>query len=113
MTKLMKIMRLIIMGLCFFAVFSAISLAADKSNATDPALSLIHALGCKGCHVIQGDGGTLATDLSQVGSRLTAAQISSQLTAQADTRTKGFMPSYSSLTKEDLDLISQYLYNLR
>jgi cytochrome c2 len=90
-----------------------VSIAADKSNPPDPALTLIHALGCKGCHRIQEDGGSLAPDLTQVGSRLTADQINSQLTAHTDTRTKGFMPSYSSLAQEDLELISKYLYNLR
>lgn len=113
LTKPMKINRLLIPCLCFFAALQLTDPAAAETDATDPALNLIQALGCKGCHTIKGDGGSLASDLTQVGSRLTAAQISARLTAHTEARTKGFMPSYNSLGKADLNLISQYLYNLR
>ena len=93
--------------------FSAAIIAAKDIPKIDPALELIHVLGCKSCHIINGDGGSLAADLTQIGSRLTAKQIDTQLTAHASTRTTGFMPSYSSLPKDDLQRISDYLYNLR
>ncbi len=90
-----------------------VAIAANDAPKIAPELELIQVLGCKGCHMIHGEGGSLAADLTQIGSRMTAAQIESWLTADASTRTKGFMPSYSSLTKEDLQRISHYLYNLR
>ena len=101
----------LILFLCGF--FSVAAIAADDTPQIDPALELIHVLGCKGCHIINGDGGSLAADLTQTGSRLTAKQIATQLTADTSTRTKGFMPSYSSLPKNDLQRISNYLYSLR
>lgn len=85
----------------------------EAVNPTDPALQLIQSLGCKGCHTIKGGGGSLAPDLTQIGSRMTAEQIHNHLVAHSDTRTGGFMPSYSTLTENDLNLITQYLYNLR
>ncbi len=75
-------------------------------------MKLIRELGCKGCHMIYGKGGSSATDLTEVGSRLTAAQIEEFLSADPATRTKDFMPSYSSLTKAERQLISECLYNL-
>jgi cytochrome c2 len=88
-------------------------LAAEANKQIDPAQALIQALGCKGCHTINKNGGTLAPDLTQIGSRMTAAQIHSHLVAHSDTQTKGFAPSYSTLNEQNLKLISQYLYNLR
>lgn len=87
-------------------------MAADESPKKDPALELINVLGCKGCHTISGEGGSLAADLTQIGSRMSAAQIRTQLIAEPATRSGGFMPSYSSLPENDLDRISEYLYNI-
>ena len=101
----------LILFLC--GAFSVVAIAADNSPQIDPALELIHVLGCKGCHIINGDGGSLAADLTQIGNKLTAKQIDTQLKAHTSTRTTGFMPSYSSLPKDDLQRISDYLYNLR
>lgn len=109
----MKTTATIFLILFLGGFFSAVVMAADKAPQIDPALELIHVLGCKGCHSINGDGGSLAADLTQIGSRLTARQIDTQLTAHTSTRTKGFMPSYRSLPKDDLKRISDYLYNLR
>ncbi len=109
----MKKIATISLTLFLGGFFSVAAIAADKTPQIDPALELIHVLGCKGCHIINGDGGSLAVDLTQIGSRLTAKQIDTQLTAHTSTRTKGFMPSYSSLPKDDLQHISDYLYNLR
>lgn len=94
-------------------IFSVAIAATDDAPQIDPALELIHVMGCKGCHIINGDGGSQTTDLTHIGSRLTAKQIEIQLTADPATRTKGFMPSYSSLPKDDLQRICDYLYNLR
>ncbi len=93
------------------------SLAEDagdaESQAPDTAgLQLIEALGCRACHRIQGYGGSIAADLSTVGSRMTIAEIRTQLATHSPTRTGHFMPAYASLTPEELDLLSAYLYHL-
>lgn len=93
-------------------LFSATVIAADESPQIDPALELINVLGCKGCHTISGEGGSLAADLTQIGSRMSKKQIRAQLVAEPATRSGGFMPSYKSLSEKDLDDISEYLYNL-
>lgn len=95
---------------CF--CFTATTMATDDTPQIDPALELIHALGCKGCHMISGEGGSLAADLSQIGSRMSATQIKEQLIGQPAMRTSGFMPSYNSLSENELERISEYLYNL-
>ncbi|MFK5925208.1 MAG: hypothetical protein QM483_01130 [Desulfuromusa sp.] len=110
----MKRLLTLVLILFLCGIFPIVAVAAENTPPQlDPALELIHALGCKGCHMISGDGGSLAQDLTQIGSRLTANQIEAHLTADPATRTKGFMPSYHSLPATDLQRIGEYLYNLR
>lgn len=83
----------------------------DLTSATPQRL--IEVLGCMGCHTIKDSGGSLAPDLTQIGSRMTPQQIETFMTADAETRTHGFMPSFRSLSKEHLQQIATYLYNLK
>ncbi|RMF47309.1 MAG: hypothetical protein D6751_03050 [Deltaproteobacteria bacterium] len=46
--------------------------AADTANAR----GLLNALGCKGCHLLQGQGGHLAPELDRVGSHMTRERLS-------------------------------------
>ena len=109
--KLLKIIALL---------FSVIALgvgpiSANAANDQPPAATdqeLIDVLGCKGCHNIAGEGGSLAPKLTQIGSRMTEKQIAEYLTAAASSRNK-FMPSYHSLPERDISRISTYLYNLK
>lgn len=91
------------------------SVGAAEPRKTDraSALELIQTLGCKACHTIRDDGGSLAPDLTQVGSRLTAAQIQQRLTRHNDPDSRVFMPDYSTVAPADLERISRYLYELR
>ena len=109
--KLLKIIALL---------FSVIALgagliSANAANDQPPAVTdqeLIEVLGCKGCHSIAGEGGSLAPELTQIGSRMTEKQIAEHLTAAVSSRNR-FMPSYHSLQKNHISRISTYLYNLK
>ena len=92
-------------------LFHSAALAAEPAQEQDRAVLLIQELGCRGCHIIQSDGGSLAPDLTQIGSRMTASQIKAFLINHTTTE-RGFMPRYSSLTETELQLISEYLYQL-
>lgn len=87
-------------------------LHAEESAEISSRL-LINALGCKGCHKLEGDGGSLAPELDKIGSRLTRAQINKHLAAHATTHKNGFMPSYSTTSPAELTSLSDFLYNLR
>ncbi len=99
--------------LFFCAIIPTLAIAVDNTPQIDPVLELIHTLGCKGCHMISGEGGSLAPDLTQIGSRLTAIQIEAQLTTGTASQGKSFMPSYNSLSINELKQMGKYLYNLR
>ncbi|MBE9485979.1 MAG: hypothetical protein IMY82_02270 [Chloroflexi bacterium] len=110
----MPIRSLIIVSLMLFSALTAFAQQAEEATETArQARQLINALGCKACHKLAGDGGSLAAGLDQIGSRLTAKQISVQLVAHTESRKKGFMPSYNTTSTIELKTISDYLYNLR
>lgn len=88
-------------------------LISSAEDATEIRVrQLINALGCKGCHKLEGDGGSLAPELDKIGSRLTSVQISKHLAAPATSRKKGFMPSYNTTSQAELNSLSDFLYNL-
>lgn len=82
---------------------------ADEARARH----LINALGCRGCHKFEGDGGSLAPGLDQIGSRLSKEQIVSHLAAHASTRKTGFMPSYNTTDREELENLGHFLHSHR
>lgn len=88
-------------------------LSAQPASATAPALQLIHELGCKGCHRIQDEGGTLAPDLTQIGSRMAPAEIQQRLEQHGNPVKGRFRPAYASLSPADSELISRYLHQLQ
>jgi len=101
-----------------FFVGSALTFAALVSASSPPvadgsAIQLVEALGCRGCHRIQGYGGSTATDLTEVGSRLTTAEIAQALTPHPGSDASRSMLTYSTLSAEEIDKLSNYLYNLR
>ncbi len=106
-------MKMVVSTLLLFlflgGLFSATAVSASDSPQTNPDLELIHTMGCKGCHTINSAGGSLATNLNKIATRLTVTQIVHQLTA-TQTPEKGFMPNYSSVSPQILQRIGDYLY---
>lgn len=97
---------------------SVLTFAAPVSASSPPAadgsaIQLVETLGCRGCHRIQGYGGSTATDLTDVGTRLTTAEITKFLTAHPGGAASRSLPIYSTLSAEEIDKLSNYLYNLR
>lgn len=58
-------------------------------GSTDPQ-ALIQAGGCLGCHMLDGQGGTVAPDLSRVGARRSAASLRGKILDPASSITKGY-----------------------
>lgn len=87
--------------------------ASPPPTADNSATQLIESLGCRGCHQIQGYGGSLATDLTEVGSRMTVTEIAEFLSTHPRAGENHMMPTYSTLTSEEREKLSTYLYNLR
>ncbi|WP_303722419.1 c-type cytochrome [Malonomonas rubra] len=108
----MRACKVFILGTALLLLTHPAALLAEDSGEPT-ARRLINALGCKGCHKLEGDGGSLAPDLDQIGSRMSRDQIRQHLAAHAQENPKGFMPSYNTTSQEELTLISDFLYNLQ
>ncbi len=91
----------------------AFPLAAQTAPETAPALQLIHELGCKGCHRIQAEGGSLGPNLTRIGNRMTVVQIQHRLKQHGNQTGDRFRPAYDNLSTTDFELISHYLHQLQ
>lgn len=107
----MRIQSLAILLLTLIIIQSPSALHAEET-AEIRARRLINALGCKGCHKLEGNGGSLAPILDKIGSRMTRDQIRKHLAAHSESRKNGFMPSYKTTSPAELTDISDFLYNL-
>ena len=69
---------------------------------------------CSGCHLINGEGGTLGPDLSTVGSRRPIGFLESFTSDPGSVLPGATMPAYKdSLTPEQIRDIAAYLYSLK
>ena len=100
---------LLVAALCAPAPSAAELSQADEARAR----RLLNALGCKGCHQVEGDGGSLAPSLDGIGQRMNQEQIITHLKAHRATRQTGFMPSYATTDPAELKNLSAFLLNLK
>ena len=76
---------------------------ADEARAR----RLLNALGCKGCHALAGQGGSVGPALDQLSRRLDAAALLQYLQRPAaEGRT---MPAYDHLPQAELKILADYL----
>lgn len=92
-------------------IFSASSIPSQAEEIT--IRDLIHAQGCKGCHIIEGTGGTFGPSLDKVGQRLPFEQIRQKLIDPKKGTSSSLMPDSRHLTEQELDLLTDFLAALR
>lgn len=73
------------------------------------ARTLIEAQGCKGCHRLEGKGGSLAAPLDLIGERMSLEQIRQKLLDPKKSVPDSVMPGYGHLTDEELRTLSRFL----
>lgn len=93
----------------------ALVLAAPALAAGNPsrAVELLNALGCKGCHRLNSEGGTLGPALDGVGKRLDKQKIRRKLIDPKAMNPGSMMPSFAHIPEQDIDLLADYLGGLR
>jgi len=93
----------------------ALVLAAPAFAAGDSsrAVELINSLGCKGCHQINGEGGSVGPVLNGVGKRLDEERIRQQLLDPKVANPNSMMPSFGHLPEKDIDTLVEYLSDLK
>ncbi|MBE0598755.1 MAG: c-type cytochrome [Desulfuromonadales bacterium] len=94
-----------------------VAIVACGVLSTTPALAsgeergkeLIASLGCKGCHKLDGSGGTVGPDLAKVGSRMNEARLRQQLLDPKAINPKSMMPSYQHLPEKDIEAMVDFM----
>lgn len=98
--------------ICGLLAVVSFSLAEIPPPTDGSANQLVESLGCRGCHRIQDFGGSLAPDLTAIGTRLTTAEITERLASHSRSGKDRLMPSYTTLSTEEINKLSSYLYQL-
>jgi len=68
---------------------------------------------CNTCHAIEGSGGTLAPDLTHIGSRQTKQWILDQINNPRGHKADSIMPSFAQLPDEEKRELADYLAGLK
>jgi nitric oxide reductase subunit C len=88
--------------------------SAQASASPQLAGSRIYlAQSCNTCHAIRGSGGTLAPDLTHVGSRRSEDWILQQLNNPLKYNVQSVMPSFAQLSESDKQQLADYLVSLK
>jgi nitric oxide reductase subunit C len=85
-----------------------------RASAESPeGYKIILAQNCTLCHSLNGSGGTVAPDLTHVGSRRTRDWILQQLADPRSHKPDSVMPSYDQLPQSEREEVAKYLANLK
>ena len=91
--------------LAILVLGSSSNLLADEKVARN----LILSQGCKGCHLFEESGGSLAPSLDQVGEKLSYEQLRQKLLFPKKTNPDTVMPDYQHLTEDEVRALAQFL----
>ncbi len=108
MTKKSRIKATLAAGLLGLLVLPSLA-SADEATAR----KLINSLGCKGCHTIEGSGGSIGPNLDKVGSQMAPEAIKQQLLNPKANNPNSIMPSQAHLSADDINALVEFLSNLK
>lgn len=74
-----------------------------------PARKLINSQGCKACHALEGDGGSLAVSFEEMRAHLTRSETWSQLVNQEQRHGNGAIPDFGHLSDADLEALVEFI----
>jgi len=87
--------------------------SASPGRQESPGQQIFLAQHCNTCHSIAGSGGTLAPDLTHVGSRQTKGWILDQINNPRSHKADSVMPSFARLPEADKQELASYLAGLK
>ncbi|MEJ2646985.1 MAG: c-type cytochrome [Sedimentisphaerales bacterium] len=86
----------------------------QNASLINDGKSLFSSEGCIGCHTINGNGGSVGPNLSTVGSKgLSKEWLTVQIKDPKKHDPGSVMPSFSSLSDNDVDALTTYLESLK
>ncbi len=100
--------RSLSLGIIFLlaqVVFPAGGHGQDEGQAR----KLINSQGCKACHTLEGDGGTLAGSFEDIRNQRSRAEIRVQLVNQEQKHGSGKIPDFSHLSAEEIEALVYFI----
>lgn len=86
-----------------------VSPACSEAQDSGPARKLINSQGCKACHTLEGDGGSVAGSFEEIRANLSRTEIRRQLINQEQKHGKGTIPDFSHLSEEEIDALVNFI----
>lgn len=86
-----------------------VSPASSYGKDDGPARKLINSQGCKACHALEGDGGTLAGPFEDIRAKLSRADVRLQLINQAGRHGNGTIPDFSHLPEAEVEALVNFI----
>jgi mono/diheme cytochrome c family protein len=84
------------------------TVSRTSAAAGSPGATQFQFQGCVGCHMVNGQGGTVGMDLTHIGAKLSRARMRVVIT-----QGEGQMPAYAKLKPADLNALLDYLQSLK
>jgi len=94
-----------VVSLLGLTVFPVSGYAQDDG----PARKLFNSQGCKACHALEGDGGSLAGRFEEIRAKLSRAEIRMQLVNPEQKHGNSTIPDFSHLSKQEIDALVNFI----
>lgn len=100
--------RTLILGMIFSLALTAFP-GRNYGQVGGPARKLINSQGCKACHALENDGGTLAASFEDIRAKLSRAEIRLRLVNQERKHGNSAIPDFSHLPEEEIDALVDFI----
>ena len=99
---------LLIIGVVLLAILTVLP-ASSEAIDDGPARKLINSQGCKACHTLENDGGTVAGSFEEIREKLSRQEIRRQLVNPARQHGNHTIPDFSHLTEKEIESLVNFL----
>ena len=99
---------LLIIGTIFLLCLTTLP-AGSAEQDDGQARKLINSQGCKACHTLEGDGGTMADSFEKIRKRLSRTEVRLQLVNQEQKHGDIAIPNFSHLSEEEITALVNFI----
>lgn len=96
-----------------FCIFGSIFIAVTGCDMHTKGKKIYESSRCPECHTLNGKGGSAGPNLTYVGNRRSRNFIIQQLKDPKKNDPNTNMPSFGSLSEQDISALADYLSNLK
>ncbi len=98
-----------IIGVFFLLGLTAVPGSSGAEQEDRSARRLVNAQGCKACHTLEGDGGTLAGSFADMRAKLSRHEVRLQLVNPTGRHGNNTIPDFSHLTEKEIEVLIVFI----